>query len=86
MTNAMAIELYKLENKITSPLHTYTKWQELGYQVKKGEKSNHRIAIWKHTTKKTKDKEGNEVNASKVIPKVACFFTLEQVEPIKNNG
>ena len=42
-TNKAIIEFYKIENNITCPLHTYTKWRELGYQVKKGEKSQHHI-------------------------------------------
>ena len=84
MTNQMIIALYKAENNITCPIHTYTKWHELGYQVKKGEKSHHKICIWKGATKKVKTEEGEtkEVQSSKVFQKVACFFTIEQVEPI----
>ena len=82
--NAMIIELYKAENGIDCPLHTYAKWKSLGFQVKKGEKAQHRITIWKGCTKTTKDKDGNEIVSSRVIMKEACFFTLAQVEPIKN--
>lgn len=81
-TNAMIIESYKIENNITCPLHTYTKWQSLGYQVKKGEKCMHRITIWKGCTKKVKSKDGTETETTKVIMKTACFFTIAQVEPI----
>jgi antirestriction protein ArdC len=85
MTNAMIIELYKAENGIKCPLHTYAKWKSLGYQVKKGEKSEHRITIWKGCTKKTHDEESNvEIVSSKVIMKTACFFTMNQVEKIEN--
>lgn len=84
MTNAMIIELYKAENGITCPLHTYTKWKSLGYQVKKGEKSEHKITIWKGCTKKMHDEEsGTETMTSKVIMKTAYFFTMNQVEKIK---
>lgn len=83
MTNVMIIEAYKIANGITCPLHTYTKWKELGYQVKKGEKSKHKITIWKGCTKKIRDEESNtEIKTSKVIMKTACFFTLNQVEKI----
>ena len=86
MTNAMIIELYKIENNITCPLHTYIKWQTLGYQVKKGEKSKHHITIWKGTSKKVHDEEANtEITSTKIIMKTAHFFTIEQVEPIKAN-
>lgn len=86
MTNAMIIALYKAENNISCPLHTYTKWKELGYQVKKGEKSNHRIIIWKGASKKVVDEESNtEVTSSKVFMKTACFFTMNQVEKIQTN-
>ena len=84
MTNAMIIELYKIENNITCPLHTYTKWKSLGFQVKKGEKSAHKITIWKGCSKKILDEESNtEVQTNKVIMKTAHFFTMNQVEAIK---
>lgn len=83
MTNNMIIELYKAENNISVPLHTYTKWQQLGYQVKKGEKSQHRITIWKACTKKVQDEETDMViESNKMIMKTACFFTIGQVEKI----
>lgn len=84
-TNAMIIEAYKAENNISLPLHTYAKWQTLGYQVKKGEKCQHRITIWKGTTRTRTNADGEEVTTSKVILKTACFFTLLQVEPIKKD-
>lgn len=84
MTNAMIIELYKAENNITCPIHTYTKWKSMGYQVKKGEKCQHRITIWKGCPKKIKMEDGTEAEGTKVIMKTACFFTIEQVEVIQN--
>ena len=83
ITNAMIIEMYKAEKGITMPLHTYAKWKSMGYQVKKGEKSMHRITIWKGCTKTRTNEDGEEVTTSKVIMKESCFFTLAQVEPIK---
>lgn len=83
MTNRMIIELYKAENGIDCPLHTYAKWQELGFQVKKGEKSKHKITIWKGCTKKVKNENSETMEeTSTVIMKTACFFTMEQVEKI----
>ena len=81
-TNAMIIEMYKAEHNISCPLHTYSKWQSLGYQVKKGEKCKHRITIWKGCTKKVKLEDGSEAEGTKVIMKTACFFTMNQVEKI----
>lgn len=83
MTNIMLIELYKMENNITCPLHTYTKWKSMGYQVKKGEKAQHKITIWKHSTKKVKDENNEEIDSNKYFPKLSCFFTIEQVEKVK---
>ena len=83
MTNNMLIELYKVENNINCPLHTYAKWLELGYQVKKGEKSHHKITIWKGCTKKKHNADGTEIITNKVIMKTASFFTMYQVEKIK---
>lgn len=83
MTNVMIIELYKAEHNISCPLHTYAKWQELGYQVKKGEKSEHRITIWKACNKKIHDEETNtDITSTKVRPRMAYFFTMNQVEKI----
>lgn len=83
VTNTMIIETYKAENNISIPLHTYAKWKQLGYQVKKGEKSMHRITIWKGCTKTIKTDEDTEIVSSHVFMKEACFFTMAQVEPIK---
>ena len=62
-------------------IHTFNGWKQLGYSVKKGEKSKIKFAIWKHTTKKV-EKDGKEEELSKMFQKVAAFFTFDQVEPI----
>lgn len=85
VTNAMIIESYKAENNISISIHTYAKWKQLGYQVKKGEKCQHRITIWKGCTKRTEKEDGTISESTRVIMKTACFFTLAQVEPVKNN-
>lgn len=90
MTNRFIIEVYKVSigMDVDAPLHTYAKWQELGYQVKKGEKSQHRIQIWKACSKKVvhDEESGHELTSTKCIPKIACFFTLDQVEKMTVTG
>ena len=77
MTNTAIIlgymQLNNLDpNKIV--LHTYAQWKKLGYQVKKGEKSEHKISVWKRSTKK--------VDNGRYFLKESAFFTQEQVERI----
>lgn len=68
----------------TLPLHTYKVWQDLGYQVKKGEKG-FPIVIWNARTKKAAESlEMPEDDQEKVFcgyyQKKAHFFRLDQVE------
>lgn len=77
------------------PIHTFQRWKELGFSVKKGEKSNIKILIWKHTTKQLDTDTGNaeldkmnaQINAqggqTNMFMKTAAFFTAAQVEPLK---
>lgn len=71
----------KIEVKETEEIHTYKKWQELGYQVQKGQKAVAKITIWKHIVKKAK--EENEEDETKIFMKTAAFFASSQVEAIK---
>lgn len=72
------------------PLHTYAKWKELGYQVKKGEKAKAKFTIWKYKAGKVEmevtydnGKKGvEEVDNSKMFMKISSFFTQNQVERI----
>ena len=81
MTNLEIIKKYKAENNIpeNAELNTIMVWNKLGYKVKKGEKSKHRIIIFKQAVEVNKT-ETEEVRIKKMIPKVAFFFTREQVE------
>lgn len=64
MTNAQIISLataefvengaLKLIGGIPEEIHTFEGWKERGYIVRKGEKSDIRITIWKHGTKKSR--------------------------------
>lgn len=73
--------------EMPEPIHTFNGWKELGYSVKKGEKSKIKFPIWKHTTKtmnvKTTDGKDEEKEVDNMFMKVSAFFTFAQVEPIK---
>jgi hypothetical protein len=68
-------------------LHTYATWQELGRQVKKGEKCRAKIQIWKYCAgKKTEDSKAEieaDGDGGKCYMKTAFFFTFDQTEPVK---
>lgn len=76
-------------------IHTFQGWKERGYSVKKGEKSFIKFPIWKHTRKMLNTNTGNadldkmntNINSqggeTKMLMKMAAFFTFEQVEAIK---
>lgn len=64
-------------------IHTFDYWKKSGYIVKRGEKSVVKIPIWKHTTKKSTDENGNTVESSSMFMKAAYFFSTKQVEKIK---
>ena len=69
-----------LIDELPEPIHTFAVWKALGYSVKKGEKAVTKITIWKYTSKKTEDEDGNELENGKCFPKVAAFFKTSQVE------
>lgn len=73
----------KKQLEIPEPIHTYAKWKELGYQVRKGEKSEIKIQVWKYRGKIQHDEEsGEDVETGKCFMKVASFFTRAQVDAI----
>ena len=51
--NFITIETQNGQKEIEVPeaIHTYTKWKELGYQVKRGAKSEIKIPVWKYRGK-----------------------------------
>lgn len=81
MTNVEIIKDYKRANNIpeNEELNTIFVWNKLGFKVKKGEKSKHKIVIYKQIVEVTKS-ENEEVRTKRMIPKKAYFFTKEQVE------
>ena len=71
------------EIEIPAEIHTFKGWKERGYIVKKGEKSNIKISIWKHTVVKNKsDDKEIDIEEEKMFKKISAFFTDEQVEKI----
>lgn len=66
--------------KETEPIHTYTAWKSLGYQVQKGQKAVASFKIWKHTTKENEETGKKE---SKMFMTNAFFFKSSQVSPIQ---
>ena len=83
MINACIIESYTRQMGITGGFHTFAGWKERGYMVKNGEHSNHKIEIWKHTSKQYEDPETLEQREkTAMFMKVAAFFTEDQVEKI----
>lgn len=67
-------------------IHTFATWQQLGRQVKKGEKCKARIDIWKQGATRTavNDETGEEEEKpGKMFMKTAYFFTYDQTEEAK---
>lgn len=71
------------------PFHTYRVWQDLGYQVRKGEKG-FPIVIWNARTKKASEAGSDEIPDDEEERKQdgfyqhkAYFFRLDQVDQIK---
>ena len=78
----------KKEIQEPEPLHTFARWKELGYIVKKGEHAKAAFYIWKAGKGKAKEEDANADGEKtpeqmKMFMKKAFFFTFEQVEKIK---
>lgn len=61
-------------------IHTYAAWKSLGFQVKKGSKAVASFTIWKHTTKKSRNDDGEEQEQENMFMTKASFFTIGQCE------
>nr|DAX93288.1 MAG TPA: protein of unknown function (DUF1738) [Caudoviricetes sp.] len=85
MCNKEIISRYIAMNELepSIELHTFAEWKRLGYKVKKGEKSKHKISIWKRATKKVENEKGEEVEIQNYFLKLSAFFTKEQVEKLE---
>lgn len=70
--------------EVPEVIHTYAKWKELGYQVRRGEKSEIKIAVWKYRGRVQTDEEsGEQIETGRCFMKTAAFFTMAQVDKIK---
>lgn len=64
------------------PLHTFQKWKEMGFKVKKGEHAVTCTKLWKPKTKKYTDTNGEEKVENNFFLARAYLFKLNQVERI----
>ena len=88
MTNQQIIETEKMLRNITEEIHTFERWKELGFSVKKGERSTIKFPIWKYGKSVEKENEDGtiEKKGGYCFMKMSAFFTEKQVEPIKARG
>jgi len=63
-------------------IHTFQKWKELGYSVRRGERSDIKIRIWKYTGREKEVEDQLVIVPGKMIMKTACFFRADQVQKI----
>ena len=70
----------KKQVEMPEPIHTYQKWKELGYQVRREEKAIAKFPIWKYSESKRKDNDEQEKARAKMFMKVSAFFKLSQVD------
>lgn len=61
-------------------IHTFARWKEMGFSVKKGEKAVAKLPIWKHTAK-VNDETGEEEDA-RMFLKTSAFFARHQVSEV----
>lgn len=76
-------------------IHTFQKWKQLGYTVKKGEKSFLTMKLWKHKKPKKQetqpllgvgsDEETKEKSYSEYYLVNAYMFSSKQVEKLVKN-
>ena len=75
--------------KVPEPeeIHSFSRWKECGYGVKKGEKAIAKVEIWKYAeSKKTVDgklESDEEETKERIFKKSAFFFSASQVEPLR---
>lgn len=78
----LIVEDEKGKRQIREPeeIHTFQKWKELGFSVRKGEHAITKIMIWKYK-EEAKEKNEDEDKEEKIaFMKQAFFFSPEQVE------
>lgn len=85
ITNRQIIATEKALLNINEECHTYARWKQLGYQVKRGSKALFQTEIWKNATGTIKTEDGNEQEYQKMFMKKSSFFGFSQVEKIATN-
>ena len=89
MSNAEIMEAYRMENNIPEDkkLYTYGVWHKMGYQVKRGEASHHRVNLWKYSKGKEKavaePQDNKKKNNGHCFMKTMNLFEESQVERIE---
>ena len=68
--------------ELPEEIHTFNGWKARGFSVKKGEKSKIKFTIWKYSSKKIEDENGEEDEKASMFMKLSAFFTREQVEEL----
>jgi antirestriction protein ArdC len=76
------------EMQLPESIHTYEKWKQLGYQVRKGEKAIASFPVWKMTKPSKKAQEEAEKNEETahghMFLKQSSFFKMSQVDKIES--
>lgn len=79
MTNAEIIANTMKLLGITEEAHTFARWKQMGYIVRKGEHAAFKATIWKAKERKVKVEDEEKTDLS-MFMKTAHFFTRSQVE------
>lgn len=79
MTNAEIIANAMKLQGITEESHTFARWKQMGYMVRKGEHATFKCTIWKGK-ERTVERDGKEQQELSMFMKTAHFFTRSQVE------
>lgn len=81
-------QLKTLDGRIVNEpeeIHTFAIWKSLGYKVKAGEHAIAKFPIWKYTSKKVEDENGEETDRTNMFLKTSAFFKKSQVEKVEVN-
>lgn len=68
---------------VPEQIHTFQRWKELGFSVKKGEHAIAKFPVWKFKAGK-KENDDDQVSKDKMFLKMSAFFKAEQVERRKD--
>ncbi len=63
-------------------IHTYARWKELGFVVRRGEKAIAKFPIWKYTSRTIETDDGDEKENASMWMKNSAFFSASQVDPL----